>query len=171
MNSMSLILFAQNKGLPPDAGAGLLAGGGVMIGLVCFAVVINLIMLSLAIWYLITMYKVFSACSERNRDMSPGMIFLVFVPIPLFGYIWQWFIMLRACSSLQKEYADRGMKGDGDFGKTKGLVHLLGVFCAPVGIIGWILYTIQMRKYLAELEGTGGGGGGGKKKKIADDDD
>ena len=161
---MSLILFAQNKG---DPFAGLNDPGPMVFGIICVAAVLNLIMLGLAIWYLITMYKVFSAVSPSNRDMEPAMVFLVFVP--LLGIVWVWLIMFRACSSLQKEYDDRGMSGDGDYGKTKGLVHLIGgLVCPPVGLVGLILYTLQMRKYLAEL---GDGGGGSKKKKIADDDD
>ncbi len=166
---MSLILFAQpGKGPPPDVGGALAAGGAMFFGIICVVIVLNIIMLSIGIWYLMTMYKLFSAIAPRNRDMEPGMIFLIFVP--LINIVWPWLIMFRACSSLQKEYEDRGMKGDGDYGKTKGLVHLVGsIVCPPVGFVGLILYVLQMRKYLEEL--GGGSSGGGKKKKVDDDDD
>ncbi len=172
MDSMSLILFAQgNKGeppVPPELGGILALGLPVLIGLGCVILLSMAIGLAMMIWYLMTMHKLYSAISPSNRDMEPGMVFIAL--IPGVGYIWMWLIMLRACSSLQKEFDARGLSDEGgDFGKTKGLVHLLGVFCGPVGLIGFILYVLQMKKYLAELGGSSSGGG--KKKKIADDDD
>ncbi len=175
---MSLILFAQaNKAVPPDVGgitAELLKMGlPMMIGLGCVFVLSMALSLGMAIWYFMTMYKLYSAISPSNRDMEPGMIFIALIPIPFLGYIWMWLIMLRACSSLQKEFDARGLSDEGgDFGKTKGLVHLLGAFCGPVGLVGFVLYVLQMKKYLLQLEGSGGGASGKKgKSRIADDDD
>lgn len=171
MDPMTLILFAQpgKAPPPPDVAAAAGAAGAMLLIPVCAGLLGAAIGLSMLIWYLVTMYKLLNAISPKNRDMEPGMLFLIF--IPLLNIVWPWLIMFRTCSSLQKEYDDRGMSGDGDYGKTKGLVHLVGsIVCPPVGFVGLILYVLQMRKYLAEL-GGGGSSGGGKKKRIADDDD
>jgi hypothetical protein len=88
--------------------------------------------------------------------MEPGMVFLSL--IPLFGAIWNFFIVLRIASSLKKEFDDRGLRSDGgDYGQTIGLwgliLNIIG--CAPVGLIMIIMWLFKIRGYTAQLAGGG----------------
>lgn len=153
---MSLMLFAQ-KGGGGDGGAA--AAGGMMIAMMCCYGVILVAALAWQIFVLITMYKALNAVSPGNRDMEPAMIFLIF--IPFFGFVWYFFIVIRMASSLRKEFADRGLKEDGDFGQLFGILAPL-IPC--VGLILMIMWVMKIRGYTAQL--TGGG-----KRKSRDDDD
>lgn len=164
MYHVPLILFAQ-KGPPPEAAAA--AGLGVMFFFVCMGLyaIIIVAMMGLGIWYLITAFQALNACSPRNRDMEPGMVFLVFIPI--FGPIWQFFVVLRVASSLHREYRSRDMRGDGDFGKTLGLWMLILPFTCVGGIaspILMIMYIMRVRAFTARLWSSG-------KSRRRDDDD
>lgn len=147
----AMILFAQfqQKGGPKG---GETEATIAMAAVCCFYAVVFILAIGFAIFHLMTMYKALSAVSPRNRDMEPGQIFLLF--IPFFGIVWQFFVVLRTSSSLEKEFDDRGISGDGgDFGKTLGLwaliLNLVG--CAPVGLILFIIYLFKIRGYTATL--------------------
>jgi hypothetical protein len=145
----TLMLFAQQKG---PQGGDAAAGMAVMIfSCICYALIFAFA-IGFMIFHLMTCYKALSAVSPGNRDMEPAMIFLVF--IPLFGAIWNFFIVLRLASSLRKEFEDRGIPSDGgDYGQTIGLwgliLNLIG--CAPVGIIMFIMWLFKIRGYTAQL--------------------
>ena len=161
---MPIILFAQRGG--GEALGALFTG---TLGLLCCGFEILLIAASIGytIWYLMSMYQALDACSPRNRDMEPGMIFLIF--IPLFNVVWQFFIVLRVSSSLAREFRARGMRGDGDFGKTIGLWGLILPFTcigAPAAPICMIMYILRVRAFTAQLAG-----GGPSSRRDRDDDD
>src|SRR5688500_8232063 len=80
-------------------------------------------------------------------------------------------LVLRIAASLRDEYEVRGLRGDGDYGKTMWLVYIIGsIVCFPVGLVGWILYWLKLVNYRKELERRGGGGGGGDYDDDDDDD-
>jgi Na+/melibiose symporter-like transporter len=151
-----MFLFAQKA---PDAGA-LGAGLGVIFFVwICLAATAGIISILFWIFLLMSTFKAFKAVSERNRDMQPGMVFLML--IPCFGIpIWYIFVVLRLSSSLEKEYADRGIRAEGDFGKMMGLLALIPCL-TPIFMIIWLL---KIRGYTAKLEGKKGRG-------KADDED
>ena len=146
-----IILFAQ-QGRKGGGGGEEMAGViSMLVGCCCWALVFGL-MAGFMYWYLVTVYRAFSAVSTRNRDMQPGQIFMVF--IPLFGAIWHFFVILRLASSLEKEFESRDLEGDGgDFGKTLGLwgmiLNIIG--CGPVGLILMIMYILKIKSYTEML--------------------
>ena len=150
MDAAPLMLFAQQK---PPAGAEA-AGGVFAILMVCMMlvlyVILPLVMIGLQIWFYITAFQALSAVSERNRDMEPGMIFLML--IPCFGIVWYFFVVIRIASSLQKEYADRGLPAEGDFGMLLGILSPL-IPC--VGLITFIMWIMKIRNHTKELQGRG----------------
>jgi hypothetical protein len=150
------MLFAQRGG----GGGGAEAAGGMIaiVAMCCYGTVI-LASLAWAIFVYVSLYKAFSAVSPGNRDMEPAMIFLML--IPCFGLIWYFIVVIRLASSLKKEFADRGLKEDGDFGQLLGILVILPV----VGFICQIMWVFKIRGYTAQL--TGGGG----KRRSRDDDD
>jgi len=151
--NQTLLLFAQQKGPPPEAAA-------IAFAVICFYLVILVGALALQIWFLVTAYKALNAVSPRNRDMEPGMIFLIF--IPLFGIVWYFFIVIRIADAFAKEFDDRGLRSDGDFGK---LIGILAPLIPCVGLIMHIMWIMKVRGYTARLAG------GGSRKRIRDDDD
>ncbi len=166
-----MILIAQQQ--PKGAEAAGVAGAIVSILMCCGVGLFVGAILGLVIWHLISASKALAACSEDNRDMQPGQVYMFF--IPAFGPIWHFFIILRVASSLEKEFDERGLDGDGgDFGKTLGLWALILniVGCGMVGIVLLIVWTMKIRGYTQIL--TDGGNGGGKKRsnrRPRDDED
>jgi hypothetical protein len=142
-------LFAQ-------AGKGGNAGpdGGLLAGMVCFYVVAIAIGIGIQILFLLTMSKCLKQISSRNRKMEPGQVWLCLIPI--FGYVWSFIMVLRVAESLQYEFEDRGLRGDGDYGKTIGLVYLIGsLVCGPVGLVCWIMYWLKISGYTKQLQESG----------------
>ncbi|MSQ96439.1 MAG: hypothetical protein EXR98_18055 [Gemmataceae bacterium] len=106
-----------------------------------------------------TAHIALSAVAPKNRDMEPAMVFLLL--IPCFGLIWWFITVMRVASSLQKEFEDRGLEPDGDFGMLLGLLMIIPF----VNIIFMILWNLKISGYIAELTGAAG------KSLRSDDED
>ncbi|MBI2808282.1 MAG: hypothetical protein HYX68_25120 [Planctomycetes bacterium] len=98
-----------------------------------------------------TAHIALNAVSPRNRDLEPAMVFLLL--IPCFGLIWWFILVMRVGSSLAKEFEERGLEPDGDFGTLMGILVIIPF----VGIIFAILWNLKISGYVAELADTGGG--------------
>jgi hypothetical protein len=144
-------LFAQAK-----ANAAQQAGAlGPAVFILCFYGVAIAIALGIQIMFLLTMSKCLRNIAPENRQMEPGSVWLCL--IPLFGLVWAIIMILRVSDSLKDEYRDRRLRGDGDFGKTTGILYIvLSFVCGPVGLIFFILYWVKIAGYSRELAETGG---------------
>ena len=160
---MSLILFAQKN--PPVKPEDALAGLGVLFFvMLCVYGLLIAITLTVEIWYLVATFKTLSAVSESNREMQPAMVFLCLVP--MLQIFWVFWVVIKVGASLEHEYSDRGLSGDGDFGKTFGIIALVSmIVCLPVSWIMLPMYCMKLAKYRTELES------GGKRRKSRNDDD
>jgi hypothetical protein len=143
-------LFAQiNRG----GGANAAQQGGALAGLgffICFYGVILLIALGIQAMFLLTMSKCLKQIAPRNRQMEPGSVWLCL--IPLFGIVWTIIMILRVAYSLRDEYDDRRLRGDGDFGKTLGIVYIVSAFiCGIVALVCFIMYWVKIAGYTREL--------------------
>ena len=99
--------------------------------------------------------------------MEPGQVFLAL--IPLFGWVWNFFILLRIASSLRNEFEDRDLRSDGgDYGQTLGLWGLIVTYigCGFIGIIIYIMWLFKIRGYTAQLVE-----GGGRRRSRDEDED
>lgn len=165
-----VILFAQQaKGEAAAAGAAI-AGMGMLtfVCIIAFVVLMALVHLGLRIWFLIATYSALSACAQKNRDMEPGMVFLQLLPVPIFPLVWKFLIVFRTASSLEREYRKRGLRGDGDFGKTMGIwMLILPLTCIglPAAPICELLYIFRVRAATDKLARSGRG------SRDDDDDD
>ncbi len=156
MHQPLLALFAQQKGPPPEAAAAALT---ITLAFACVGVVVVIIVMTLAILHLIAEYKTLSAIKKRNRTMEPGMIFLIF--IPLFGVVWQLFVVMRLAESLRNEYEDRGWDTEGEsfgyaMGLTMAILNLAGG-CGGISLIFLIIHWRQITGYYTRLAGLGRG--------------
>src|SRR3954466_1678761 len=98
---------------------------GVLIGMiVCFALVFAVV-LTIQILFLLTLHRTMKEVHERNREFSPGMVWLTL--IPLFGMIWVILMVPKIATSLRREYEDRGWRtADENFGRTVGMIWAWG---------------------------------------------
>jgi hypothetical protein len=139
----------QNPDIPPEV-------------LVVFAVIMLIavaIGLIIQIFYLLTLYKCFSRISPRNRRMEPGMVWLNL--IPCFNLIWIFFTTTKLADSLRDEFDDRRLHGDGDYGRTLGIVYpilaisgavpYLGAVLSLASLVCWIIYWVKIAGYSQQL--------------------
>ena len=155
MEMQVVALFAQFQNRPPppqfDTGVNLVS--------IVFQCGISLVMLVVQVLYLLNIYQTLDKVSPRNRDMEPGMVFLSLIPI--FGLVWNFFVVIRLTESLRKEYRDRGKRAaDEGFGYGAGLTMAIGacLCCFPVYLGGLITHWVQVSKYKAQIAGPSRGG-------------
>jgi uncharacterized membrane protein YgcG len=130
----------------------------------------SVIGLLVLIFFILTLSKALSRVSERNREMSPGAVWLML--IPCFGFIWEFVVIIRLASSLKKEFIERGIHSEGEsYGQGLGIASvILRIFCGPVGVICWIIYWVKIAGFSARLAEGGGSSGGGDGYKERDRD-
>jgi hypothetical protein len=58
-----------------------------------------------AILFFLAQQKTLYVISPENREMSPGSVWLQLIPI--FGLVWQFFVVIRIAHSISKEMASR----------------------------------------------------------------
>lgn len=139
-------LFAQQRGGAPDA--------AFFAGILMFYGVIIVIALVIQVLFLLSMSKCLKQISPRNRQMEPGQVWLCLIPV--FGFVWTILMMLRVADSLKDEYYDRRLRGDGDFGKTLGIVYLVCAFvCGPAALVCFVMYWVKIAGYTRTLMNSG----------------
>ena len=119
-----LTMLAQNQ---PDMDA----AAGVAIGIMLVVLVI-VIAIMVVIYYLI--YAAQSRVPEQYRDISPGQVFLML--IPLFNLVWMFFVFQRVPTSFQKYFAAQGRTDVGDCGKNIGMAYCICVLCSIIPLVG-----------------------------------
>lgn len=151
-----LALFAQ-KGQGGAEAAGLAAG------VVIFYILLIVVAYTIRGLFLFTIFKCFKEISPRNQQLQPALVWLGM--IPLVDLVIAILVIIKLPASLRDEYEDRGMRGDGDYGQTLGIVSLVMLFlCSFIGLIPLIMYWVKIAGYTKQLRARGGG-------RYDDDDD
>ncbi|HZZ78669.1 MAG TPA: hypothetical protein VFE62_09130 [Gemmataceae bacterium] len=149
----------------------------IVVGLVMMA-----ISLTIQIFYCLTLSKALNNVAPRNRQMEPGMVWLLL--IPCFNIVWVYFIGTRIPASLKNEFEDRGMDDGSDYGRSNGLTAaillsvMIGMSCIPfvnycnsvVGIVYlvfWIMFWVKIAGYSSKLASSGSS----KSRDFDDDED
>ena len=114
------------------------------------------------IFYLITLQRALNKCSPYNRTMPPGQVWLQIIPV--FGWVWQFFVVGALSSSLEREYAARRMPIEAQPGRSLGIaLGVLGI-CAVLPIpflsivlpiaylVLWIMYWVKIAGYSRRLD-------------------
>lgn len=113
------------------------------------------------IFYILSLQNTFKEISISNRKMEPGNVWLML--IPLFGLVWQFFIVDRLADSLKAEFATRNIMVDEDrpgysIGLTYcilfccGIIPVLGALASLGGIVCWIIYWVKINDYRTKLQ-------------------
>lgn len=128
----------------------------ILIGLILLFLIV---MFVVKIFYILTLQKAFSRCAPQNQVMSPGLVWLLL--IPLFTLVWHFFVVLNLAKSLGQEFRERGILGDPQPGKTIGLIMCicaacgmipyLGILTALAGVVLWIVYWVQIADFSRRL--------------------
>jgi hypothetical protein len=144
-------LFAQARGGGGGNGGDAAAAIGVVV---CYAILIIAI-LGMHILFALNLSRTLQQCRPRNRTIEPGQVWLNF--IPFFNIVWIFITVIRVAETLEAEYRDRRIRGDGDFGKMNGLIAAVSavIGCSPVALIFYIIYWVKMSGYRKELENRG----------------
>lgn len=140
--------------LPPEAAAAVAAGFGI-VAIVCLVA-----FLLPFIFYLISMQKALSRVAPDRRTMTPGLVWLML--IPLFGLVWQFFVVVNVCKSLKKEFEARGIAASGDsygwpIGLTMcilfccGIIPFLGILASLAGLVLWIIWWVKVAGYSGRI--------------------
>lgn len=117
------------------------------------------------IFYLLTLQNTFKAISDENRKMQPGEVWLSLIPI--FGYIWQFFIVTKMADSLSAELKTKGIEHSEERPAYNiGLIYcilmvaasplaiiigFLGSILSIAGVVFWILYWVKIEEYRKKL--------------------
>ena len=133
--------------------------GGIGIYLAFYLVFVGFFLIPL-VFYLISMQKAFSRVAAERREMTPGLVWLML--IPLFGVVWHFFIVNKMCNSLKKEFAARGVVSQDNYSWPLGLTMCILSCCAWIPYLGsvvglatplvlWIIWWIKVAGYSAKL--------------------
>jgi hypothetical protein len=118
------------------------------------------------ICYLLSLSKALSRCSQENRTMEPGMVWLNL--IPCFGTIWIFITVIRMSESLGNEFYERRMDERGnDYGKSLGITYNVLVLCGMIpyigiifslaGLVCFIMYWVKIAGFSSQLASDRGG--------------
>ena len=121
--------------------------------------------------FLITQQNTLKLILPQNRFMSPGEVWLQL--IPLFGLVWQFFVVARISNSLRKELASQNNSFSFEQSSDQvlysmerptynigiaycalmccSLVPGIRMFFSLAGIICWIIYWIKLSDYKRNL--------------------
>lgn len=117
------------------------------------------------IFYLLNMQNTLKAVRSSNRQMEPGQVWLVL--IPLFGLIWQFIMVNKVADSLKAEFAERKINvGEDRPGVNLGITYctlfccaiipFLGTLAALGGLVVWIIYWVKIAEFKAKIVGAKG---------------
>jgi hypothetical protein len=129
---------------------------GVLGGVFCVFLVIGLVVM---VFYLLTLQKALTRCSEPNRAMAPGMVWLML--IPLFNLVWHFFVVINMAKSLDAEFKQRGIAEEPMPGKTLGLAMCILACCSIIPLVNyltsvgylicWIIYWVKIAGYSSKI--------------------
>jgi hypothetical protein len=121
-----------------------------------FMVIYIMLVLFPQIFYLLTLRRTLLLISPGNRHMQPDRVWLSL--IPLFGIVWQFFIVARMADSLAAELSDRNIAHmEHRPGYQMGIAYCILFSCIIIpgigllaglgGVVTWVLYWLKINEY------------------------
>jgi hypothetical protein len=111
------------------------------------------------IFYLLTLHRTLDKCSPDVRTMSPGLVWLLLVP--MFNLIWHFFVVTAMARSLDAELTRRQITHEPKPGQSIGMamcilgcgsiIPFLGILAAIACLVCWIAYWTAIAKYSGQL--------------------
>lgn len=123
-------------------------------GCLIFVLLIIAVGIAIAVFYLLTMQKALTLAGERHQKMSPGLVWLMF--IPLFNLVWHFFVVKNVSESIKSWAAENGQNVN-DAGYTVGLVGcicnclciipFINVLAGPAALICYIIWWVKVASF------------------------
>ena len=136
------------------------------LGFIAFFFVGFAIWLLPTIFFLLTLQRALTKCAPANRTMTPGLVWLQI--IPLFGLIWQFFVVIAVANSLENEFAARRIPAEPKPGQTLGLamcitractlIPFVNIFAGIAALVLWIVYWVKIAGLSGRLDYAPDGG-------------
>ena len=111
------------------------------------------------IFFVLTLQKALQRCSPENRVMSPGLTWLLLVPV--FNLVWMFIVVTQMAESLEKEFRKRNVPVEPSPGRSIGLAWCILVVCCLIPLLGiltglpalicWILYWVKIAGFSSIL--------------------
>lgn len=92
----------------------------------------------IAFAYVRTLQRALNKVSPHNRQMEPGMVWLLVVPG--FNIIWQFIVAFMLPGSLRREFCERGQDDGSNYGKSLAFSQAI-LSIAPVLLILYLIAT------------------------------
>jgi hypothetical protein len=128
----------------------------VILTVVAIAFMITMIPLAFFAW---TLQKALNRCAPQNRAMTPGLVWLLL--IPLFNMVWNFIVVTKVGASLAAEYRARKMPIEDSPGMALGIAYsilyigsfipVLGIFAGIACLVCWIIYWVKIAGFSARL--------------------
>lgn len=122
-----------------------------------------------ALLFLFTQQKTIKLIQPHNRSIAPGEVFLQL--IPLFGMVWQFFVVTRLSDSIRRELGERTFTFEAPVSNNEQyirptyrigitycvlfccyIIPFIGSFAFLAGMVCWIIYWVQLWNYKKKLE-------------------
>jgi hypothetical protein len=128
--------------------------------IVTVCVIVFCICLIPGILFLLSLQRALSRCAPQNREMDPGMVWLML--IPLFSLVWQFILVSRVSGALSREFRGRGVSiDDPEAGRQVGIamcilnlcsiIPYLGILASIGSLVCLILYWVKISGYSGRL--------------------
>ncbi|MDE0936479.1 MAG: hypothetical protein OSA89_11235 [Mariniblastus sp.] len=125
-------------GIPIDAAA----GGVAIAGFFAFLCVIIVVGFLIQIVVCFLMYKPISKLPEKFRPFSPGLVFLMLVPIA--NFVMPFLISLSVTDGFKNYFTSIGDHSNGDCGKGVGLAWAIAVVCSVIPFVNYIAAPVAL---------------------------
>lgn len=121
-----------------------------------FVIIFLFVVLFPFVFYLMTLKSVIKEIGPENRKMPPDHVWLTLIPI--FGIVWQFFIVIKMAESLKLELKKRNVYAiEEKPGYKIGIAYCILFSCSIIPGIGilmtfagfacWIIYWIKINDY------------------------
>lgn len=123
-----------------------------------FFIVLAFIVLAIfpLLYYLVTLQRTLKEISPENRKMPPEQVWLSI--IPLFGIIWQFFIVSRLSDSLALELSKRNVYAEErrpayNIGMayciliSAVIIPYINILASLGGLVCWVLFWLKVNDY------------------------
>lgn len=114
----------------------------------------------LAVFYLKTLQDVLKEVSPNNRQVEPGNVWLMFIPV--FNVIYPFILYPKICDSVKLEMMERSLEETGDYGRGIGItmpilgicgfIPYLNLLTGIANFILWIIFWSKMNGYKNTLK-------------------
>ncbi|MDH5682653.1 MAG: hypothetical protein OEZ36_13770 [Spirochaetota bacterium] len=104
------------------------------------------------IFFCLTLQNALKQVNPQMVTLSPGKVWLLLIPI--FSLGWNFYVVIQVRDSLKREYQERKLPEQDDFGFTLGMtmsglaiasvLPIVGVLAGITYLVFWILYWVKI---------------------------